>query len=44
MAPTLLRCASAITERKKFFLAQKFDRFQTWRDNSQQHATTCNMV
>ena len=25
-------------------LAQEFDRFQTWRNNSQQHATTCNMV
>ena len=46
MAPTLLRCASAITERKKCcgLSAQKFYRFQTWRDNSQQHATTCNMV
>ena len=25
-------------------LAQKFDRFQTLRNNSQQHATTCNRV
>ena len=36
--PTLLRFASAITEQKKFWdlLAQKFDRFHTLRDNSQQ--------
>ena len=44
--PTLLRYASAITEQKKCWelLAQKFDRFQTLRNKSQQHATTCNRV
>ena len=44
--PTLLRYASAITEQTKGWklLAQKFDRFQTLRNNSQQHATTCNRV
>ena len=38
--PTLLRYASAITEQTKGWevLAQKFDRFQTLRNNSQQHA------
>ena len=43
--PTLLRCASVITEQKKCWelLAQKFDRFQTFRNNSQQHTTTCNI-
>ena len=42
--PTLLRYASAITEQKKCWelLAEKFDRFQTWRDNKQQHPTRCN--
>ena len=41
--PTLLRYASAITEQKKCWelLAEKFDRFQTLRNNSQQHATGC---
>ena len=35
-----------ITEQKKCWelLAKKFDRFQTLRNNSQQHATTCNRV
>ena len=44
--PTLLRYASAITEQKKCWewLAQKFDRFQTLHNNSQQHPTTCNSV
>ena len=44
--PTLLRYASAITEQKKCreLLAEKFDRFQTWRNNTQQHPTTCNRV
>ena len=42
---TLLRYTSVITKQKKCWelLAQKFDRFQTLR-NTQQHATTCNMV
>ena len=42
--PTLLRYASAIKEQKKGWelLAEKFDRFQTLCNNSQQHATTCN--
>ena len=42
--PTLLRYASAITEQKKCWelLAEKFDRFQTLRNNTQQHATTSN--
>ena len=47
--PTLLRFTSAITEQKKFWelFAQKFDRFQTLRNNSQQprnnvrHAIGC---
>ena len=41
--PTLLRYASAITEPKKCWelLAEKFDRFQTLRNNIQQHATGC---
>ena len=44
--PTLLRYASAITEQKKCWelLAEKFDRFQILRNNSQQHPTTCNRV
>ena len=46
--PTLLRYASAITEQKKCweFLAEKFDRFQTVRDNKQQGVqtdATCNI-
>ena len=41
--PTLLRYASAITEQKKRWelLAETFDRFQTLRNNIQQHATGC---
>ena len=41
--PTLLRYASAITERKKCWelLVQRFDWFQTLRSNSQQYATGC---
>ena len=41
--PTLLRYAAAITEQKKYWelLAEKFDRFQTWRNYTQQHATVC---
>ena len=41
--PTLLRYASAITEQKKCWelLAEKFDRFQTLRNNTQQHPTGC---
>ena len=44
--PTLLLYASAIMEQKKCieFLAQKFARFQTLRNNYQQHATTCNRL
>jgi len=43
--PTLLRYASAITEQKKpELLAEKFDRFQTLRNNTEQHPTTCNRV
>ena len=44
--PTLLRYASAITEQKKCWelLAEKFDWFQTLRNNTQQHPTTCNSV
>ena len=46
--PTLLRYASAITEQKKCWelLAEKFDRFQTLRNNMQQGVqtdTTCNI-
>ena len=42
--PTLLRYVSAITEQKKCWelLAEKSDRFQTLRNNKQQHPTTCN--
>ena len=44
--PTLLRYASAIMEQKKCWelLAEKFDRFQTLRNNTQQHPTTYNRV
>ena len=44
--PTLLRYASAIPGQKKCWelLAEKFDRFQTLRNNTQQHPTTCNRV
>ena len=44
--PTLLRYAPAITEQKKCWelLPEKFDRFQTLRNNTQQHPTTCNRV
>ena len=44
--PKLLRYASAITEQKKCWelLAQKFDGFQTLRNNSQHRATTCNRM
>ena len=44
--PTLLRYALAITKQKKCWelLAEKFDRFQTLRNNMQQHPTTCNRV
>ena len=44
--PTLLRYASAITEQKKCWelLSEKFDRFQTLRNNTQQHPRTCNRV
>ena len=44
--PTLLRYVSAITEQKKCWelLAEKFDRFQTLCNNTQQHPTTCNRV
>ena len=39
--PTLLCYASAITEQKKCWelLAEKFGRFQTLRNNTQQHPT-----
>ena len=41
--PTLLYYASAITEQKKCWelLPEKFDRFQTLHNNTQQHPTTC---
>ena len=41
--PTLLCYASAIKKQKKCWewLAQKFDWFQTLRNNTQQHATGC---
>ena len=44
MDPTLLCYASAITEQKKCWelLAEKFDWFQTLRNNTQQPPTTCN--
>ena len=44
--PTLLCHALVIMEQKKCWelLAQKFDQFQTLRNNSQPHATTCNRV
>ena len=44
--PTLLRYSSAITEQKKCWelLAEKFDRFQTLRNNTQPPPTTCNRV
>ena len=44
--PTLLRYASAITEQKKCWelLPEKFYRFQTLRNNAQQHPRTCNRV
>ena len=40
--PTLLRYASAITEQKKCWelLAEKFDRFQTLRNNMQEGVQT----
>ena len=40
---TLLPYTSAIMEQKKCWelLAEKFDRFQTLRNNTQQHATGC---
>ena len=46
--PTLLRFASAIMEQKKRWelLAEKFDQFQTLRNNMQQGAqtdATCNI-
>ena len=42
--PTMLHYDSAITEQKKFweFLAQKFNRFHSLPNNSQEHATTCS--
>ena len=44
--PTFLRFASAITEQRKCWelVGQKFDRFQTLRNNSQQHATNCSRM
>ena len=41
--PTFLRYTSAITEQKRCWelLAEKVDRFQTLRSNTQQHATGC---
>ena len=43
---TLPRYVSVIAEQKKCWelLAEKFDRFQTLRNNTQQHPTTCNRV
>ena len=44
--PTLLRYASAITKQKKCWelLTEKFDRFPTLRNNTQQYPTTCNRM
>ena len=44
--PTLLRYASEITEQTNCWelLAEKFDRFQTLRNDTQQHPTTCNRL
>ena len=44
--PPLLRYASAITEQKKCWelLVEKFDRFQTLRNNTRQHPTTCTRL
>ena len=44
--PTLLRYASAMSEQKRCFelLAHKFDQFQTLRNSSQEHSTTCIRV
>ena len=41
--PTSVRYASAITKQKKCWelLAEKFHRFQTFRNNMQQHTTVC---
>ena len=41
--PTWLRYASVITEQKRCFelFSEKFDQFQTSRNNSQQHSTGC---
>ena len=46
MDPTLLHYASAITEQKKCWelLAEKFDRFQTFYNNTKRHPTICNRV
>ena len=48
MDPTFFRYASAITEQKKYWeghlLAHTFDRFQTLRNNSKQHAATYNNI
>ena len=43
---TLLCYSSAITEQKNCWelLAEKFDWFQTLRNNTQQHPTTCSRV
>ena len=44
--PKLLRYASAITKQRKCWelSVQKFDRFQSLRNNSQQHTTAYNKV
>ena len=44
--PTLLRYSSAIMEQKKCWelLAEKFDRFPTLRNNTQQYPTTWNRM
>ena len=44
--PTLLRYALTITEQKKCWelMAEKFERFQTLRNNTQQHPTICNRL
>ena len=46
---TSLCYASVLKEQKKMLrtesrLAQRFDQFQTWHNNSQQHTTTCNVL
>ena len=40
-----INCCATLTQKKRWeWLAEKFDRFQTLRNNTQQHPTTCNRV